>query len=96
MDNDLPPSYNSVVKNQLRKRNQTGNERELSEDETGLEKRDKRQEISRTGSIDDSPKSDLHDKPIEQSGQIDSRPTLWGRVKKALEDLALFVIQVLD
>lgn len=96
MENDLPPSYNSVVKNQLRRRNQTGNDKIASESDASLAKQEDRVRVSRTSSIDHSTRADSLDEASEQSRSHDSRPSFWGRVKKALEDVALFVIQVLD
>lgn len=91
MDNDLPPSYNSVVK----RRNQTGNDKRPESDASQAKQEDRIQ-ASRTGSIDNSPRANSLDEASDQSRQQDSRPSFWGRVKKALEDVALFVIQVLD
>lgn len=98
MENDLPPSYNSVVENQLRKRdNLTGNEETQPENDTPQAKHMQHREASKIYSTDHPRRSSLREgTPENHHEQLEQRTSLWGRVKKALEDFALFVIQVLD
>lgn len=112
MDNDPPPSYNSVVKDQLRTRDQAaGNPdenqrlgqrdqegRELIEPATvvnnNIEAPDNcaRDNCNNNNIGDNIPNAGREEPQVEQQRSSG----LWNRFKKGLEDLALFVIQVLD
>lgn len=82
MDNDPPPSYKSVVEGETRQRSQC----RISEGQTEPRKQ--------------SETSDANSPRESRSGdgeEPEQRPAgLWARLKKSLEDFALFVIQVLD
>lgn len=82
MDNDPPPSYNSVVEGE------SGQYRISS----GPAKA--RRKTSETGDTKEPCETSRPDNDSE--GQPEQRVGLWTRFKKSLEDFALFVIQVLD
>ena len=95
LDNDPPPSYNSVVRNQpFRGRDQPGNELPDVE-RTPREQKDKDcpDRARDTGTSSDSQNTSPGEDGQQQQTQHIS---LWDRFKKGLEDLALFVIEILD
>lgn len=112
MESDPPPSYNSVVEDQLRRRIRGGGEIQKSECDDGRPGADKR--IGHSSGPTDvsscivdpqrskeqvaSPVSSTTMSAQQDGGQKSQVQctSLWERFKKGLEDLALFVIQILD
>lgn len=94
MDRDPPPSYNSVVKGQLRGRDdqQSAGPDRLQAD---LTTSDRNGEPDRDGHCVEQAVRNTG-KPENSDQQQNQRTGIWDRFKKALEDLALFVIQILD
>lgn len=98
MDSDPPPSYNSVVKNnnnnQLRRRDQAGNE--LSETQGHREASDKVNSADNETTQVDGQASLGENHQHQEELQRTNGGSLWDRFKRGMEDLALFVIQILD
>lgn len=102
MDSDPPPSYNSVVKDdRLQKREDIVPSLDNSVDGQKDQKLagTSSSVAKETNSTPYNVRDDSSTRSSQQEGhQLDQqRPLgLWERFKKGLEDIALFVIQVLD
>lgn len=99
MDTDPPPSYSSIVKDQLRRgdsvvsKSKQPDEPQTKDDNILQGEEDR--EIN-TNIVNSNPTNSRTDSTT-QSGSVEQRTTgLWSRFKRGLEDLALFVIEILD
>lgn len=109
MDNDPPPSYNSVVKGPSDRAidqaagNHPDDKRNQEDSDLGkTETKINNNFDENDNSVRDNCNSNSIGDSISTSGQAEQREEhqrlngLWIRFKKGLEDLALFFIQVLD
>lgn len=109
--NDPPPSYNSVVRDGLRKRNQfssdqednstTNRNQDFSVRDPNTEPRDGDYlpnvvEKNIAHADDELNTKSTTPNSNELEGQLVQRSGLWDRIKKGLEDFAFFVIRLLD
>lgn len=106
MENDPPPSYNSVVlgdnnlKNRRTNKQTSPDDSHDQQDKNGLQRNkpssNQEKEALRAVELGESTRQTPASDQDPSSQLEEPRNGLWNRFKKCLENIALFVIQILD